>query len=180
MEELVTFLGFPFGGRGRCQKYLWGDAVSWKEVRRKTDRGAQTRWISNEVRLKWVHVADAKLEFGSGFTMRIWNIFSKTVITEAACVDKIIEENNEDNYEEGRGRALTHKGSWTGLGSPQWSSGEQCPYSRGFGWRKSRDGRERTEKVAAWSHCVDSTLCGGRFFKRRNIFPKDIRIQWII
>lgn len=66
-----------------------------------------------------MHVANAKLEFGLGFTMRIWNIFSKTVITEAACVDKIIEENNEDNYEEGRGRALTHKGSWTGLGSPQ-------------------------------------------------------------
>lgn len=62
-------------------------------------------------------MANTKLEFGLGFTMRIGNIFSKTVITEAACIDKIIEENNEENYEEGRGQGLTHKGRWIGLGS---------------------------------------------------------------
>lgn len=39
-------------------------------------------------------------------------MLSRTVITEAAGVDKIVEEGNEENCQEGSGQGLTGTGRW--------------------------------------------------------------------
>ena len=158
---MVTFVEFAYWGRGKNQRYLWGDAFSWKEVKRKTDHGGQMRqieWAKMDARASY-----QKPSWSSGFMLRIWNIFSKTMISEAACVDKIMKENKKtakravrprtnmwrllglasgvgwkaEAAVEGEGALLRQVTAWTGL----WGRGDfiYLFLERGEGGRKREE-----------------------------------------
>lgn len=113
----------------------------------KTEEQQTCVWRADKTDVNWVEarqVCRGKHRAGGGTGTLCWGfgIFFQECwsLTEAAGVNKIMEENNEENGGEG-----SEAKDWGfGLKSPWWPSREQRPQSRGLGWSKSRDGSAKT------------------------------------